>query len=102
MTDLHPVQEEMLRLEAEFDDQGHPPIDECIKQLSRFEGDTDTELDPILQQESARAVALARNYYGRAVGYALRPAEIAAIGFMQGVTFAAAVRELRERDDAAV
>ena len=94
--ELHPVQVEMLRLEDSFDEIGNPPIDECMKLLSGFEGDTDTELDPLLQAEAQRAVDLAKSYYGRAVGHALRPTEIAAIGFMQGVTFAAAVRSLRE------
>ena len=94
--DLHPVQVEMLRLEERFDLLGNPPIDECMKLLSGFEGDVNTELDPLLQAEAQRAVTLAKSYYGRAVGQALRPTEIAAIGFMQGIMFAAAVRGLRD------
>jgi hypothetical protein len=99
--DLHPVQREMLAIEADFERQQAPqgpPIDECIAQLTGFDGDVDEELDPILAAETRRAAVLYRNYYAN---YSLpTPQAIAAIGFLQGVMFAAAVRNLKERDAA--
>lgn len=92
---LHAVQRQMIHMEAEFDAQDHPPIDEVIRQLSQFEDNID-ELDDILQKETHRAVVLAHRHYGPITGGAPGPGEIAAIGFLQGVTFAAAVRELKE------
>ena len=95
---LHPVQDEMRRLETAFDEQGHPPLDACIAQLTGFEGDVDGDLDPVLQAETARAVALAKRFYAPALGAEPSAGHFAAVGFLQGVTFAAAVRSLKDPD----
>lgn len=92
------IQREMLRLEADFEKQPPapgPPIDRCIAQLVGFEGDIDLELDPLLLAECRRAVRLANGHYREWVDPT--PLSIAAIGFLQGVTFAAAVRNLSFR-----
>ena len=96
--ELHPIQREMLLLEAGF--EGHPPpgkpIDECIAELVGFEGDVDEELDPLLKAEVDRCLRLMRGYYSEFMP--ATPFTVATIGFLQGVTFAAAARLLKERD----
>jgi hypothetical protein len=92
----HPIQREMLRLEAAFEEQGPPPgppIDKCIAQLVDFDEDVDAVLDPILREEAKRAVRLANGHYREWVD--VTPLTVAAIGFLQGVTFARAARNVR-------
>lgn len=91
---LHPVQEEMLRIEAAFELPGNPPgpaLDECIRQLIGFDGEI-SELDLILDAEVKRAVRLVNGHYREFVNVTAK--SVAAIGFLQGVTFAAAARNL--------
>lgn len=93
---LHAVQRQMLHIEGEFaarDALNPPPVDEVICQLSEFEGGLD-ELDRILDAETHRAKVMAHRYYASVIGPATE-FNIAAIGFLQGVTFAAAVRTLK-------
>jgi hypothetical protein len=98
MTDeLHPIQREMLRLEAAIEHKAPPPgppIDACIAELVDFNGDLDGELDPLLFAEAKRAVRLANGHYREWAD--VTPLTVAAIGFMQGVTFARAVRNVKE------
>lgn len=99
VTDLHPIQDEMLRIEAEFEHKAPPPgppIDVCIAEMIDFEGDVDTELDPILGEEARRAVRLAHGHYAEWVN--VTPLAVATIGFLQGVTFARAARNLTDND----
>lgn len=93
---LHAVQRQMIHIEASFDAPNAlnpPPVDEVICQLSEFEGGLD-ELDRILDAETHRAKVMAHKYYASVIGPATE-FNIAAIGFLQGVTFAAAVRTLK-------
>lgn len=95
---LHPIQEEMLRLEASFEDMSPPPgppIDKTIAYMIDFDGDIDAELDPLLTAEAKRAVRLAQSHYAEWVN--VTPLAVATIGFLQGITFARAARTVKEQ-----
>ena len=72
-----------------------PPIDQCIGKMIDFDGDIDAELDPLLNAEVERAVRLANGHYSEWT--TVSPRTVAAIGFLQGVTFARAARNVQER-----
>ena len=69
-----------------------PPIDLCIAKMIGFTGDVDAELDPLLGAEMKRAVRLANGHYSEWTD--VTPLTVASIGFLQGVTFATAAREV--------
>lgn len=91
----HPIQEEMKRIETAFEVDGpgpNLPIDECIASMVHFDGDGE-EFDEMLETEVNRAVRLIkRGYYRETLDFT--PPNVALIGFLQGVTFATAVRNI--------
>ena len=95
---MHPIQKEMRRLEYAVGKDPKPevPIDEVIASLIDFKGDLDKEFDPILGAECKRAVHLAKSHY---MAYATDSPErvLVAVGFLQGVTFARAARNVNEK-----
>lgn len=96
--DLHPIQEEMLRIEAGFERDAPPPgppVDACIAKMIEFAGDVDAELDPILRAEARRVVRLARGHYAEWTN--MDPLNVAALGILQGITLARAAANLRGR-----
>ncbi len=72
--------------------QDRPPVDECIAHLAGVELDG---LDEALVAEAKRVIVLLEDWYAQ---YGVRPkaANVAAVGFLQGVTFCAAAQRMRE------
>lgn len=94
---MHPIQEEMLRLEHAVGEnpKDEVPVDEVIAGLIDFKGDIDKELDPILLAETKRAVRLASDHYANYSN--MTPLTVASIAFLQGVTFARAAMNINVR-----
>jgi hypothetical protein len=94
--ELHPIQREMLRIEATFERQPADglPVDECIAEMIAFSGDVNHELDPMIEAETRRALTHALEHYG-SYGV-LTPLAMLQVGFLQGVTFATAARNLSD------
>jgi hypothetical protein len=97
---LHPIQQEMLRIEAVFEKEGPPPgppLDQCIALMIEFDGDYREVLGPILDAEVKRAMRLMRGHYSEFAQMTER--NRVAIGFLQGVTFARAAENLRKQTE---
>ena len=72
-----------------------PPLDRVVAVLLGidYEG-----LDRVLVDEAARVVELLRSWYAEH-GVDPEPGNVAALGIVQGVTFAVAAQRLREAQD---
>lgn len=97
---LHPIQREMRRLEdaIRHDPKNEVPIDEVIARFAGIDAaDVDDGFDKMLLAECNRAVELMEHYGPIWEGRVTRAFAYATVGFLQGVTFAAAVRNVREQ-----
>lgn len=89
------VVREMLNIERAQESAGEPNV-ATGRVIARLAGvDEGDDTDEILMREAARVIALMRNVYAP-MGVAPNQLNVAAIGFLQGVTFCAAARRLRE------
>lgn len=73
-------------------DAPSPPLDLCVATLLGIEYEG---LDRVLSTEAEYVVELARGWYA-AHGNALTPTNVAALGFVQGITFAIAAQRLKD------
>jgi hypothetical protein len=75
--------------------EDEPPLDRVVAVLLGIEYEG---LDRVLSEEAERVVELARSWYAE---HGVRPtaANVAALGIVQGVTFAVAAQRLREAQD---
>lgn len=99
MTDPQAIHAEMLRLENDFHAEGRPnevPIDEVIAELGGVADLSMEEFDRFLGDEVQRALDLALTHYANAARTPHMEYMLTAVGFLQGVTFARAVRNLTD------
>lgn len=95
IVDLGKVRERMVDLEDHHEVE--ISVEEVMAELLGYDGDADA-LGRAIRAEVERTMILFERTYHRRLGLPMEPSTGMAIGFLQGITFATAYRQIEGED----
>lgn len=95
--DLIKVRERMVDLEDHHERE--ITVEQVIAEFLGYGGDP-AVLGEAIRQEIDRTAILFERVYHRRLGLPMKPSTGMAVGFLQGITFATAYRQIEQGDDA--